>query len=174
MAGGVSRFRRSPRRAPGPRRRAVTIVSGGQTGVDRAALDVARVLGLASGGWCPRGRRAEDGPIDACYPLRESASRDYAVRTRLNVRDSDGTLVLIRGPARDGTALTIRLARRLRRPLLVLNLASARLAGVRAVGRWLRRAGIMVLNVAGPREGKSPGVYALAVAFLIRAFTRRF
>ena len=73
------------------------IVSGGQTGVDRAALDVAMEFGLACGGWCPRGRRAEDGPITHRYPLAETAGWDYAERTGLNVRDSDGTLVLSRG-----------------------------------------------------------------------------
>lgn len=148
------------------------IVSGGQTGVDRAALDVARLLGLASGGWCPKDRRAEDGPIDRRYSLRESASRGYAVRTRLNVRDSDGTLVLTRGPARNGTALTIRLARRLRRPVLVVNLVSARHPEVRAIRHWLRRSRVAVLNVAGPRESRSPGVYGLAAAFLRRVLTR--
>ena len=78
----------------------VEIVSGGQTGVDRAALDVALALGLACGGWCPRGRRAEDGPLPARYPLRETPSASYPERTEWNVRDSDGTLVLHRPPAR--------------------------------------------------------------------------
>jgi hypothetical protein len=172
MAGGALRYGHPFCRGFRLRRGVAMIVSGGQTGVDRAALDVARLLGVANGGWCPKGRRAEDGPIDARYPLRESASRSYAVRTRLNVRDSDGTLVLTRGPARNGTALTIRLARRLRRPLLVVNLVSARHVEVRGVRRWLRRARVAVLNVAGPRESKSPGVYALAAAFLERVLTR--
>lgn len=148
------------------------IVSGGQTGVDRAALDVARALGLASGGWCPKGRRAEDGPIDTRYPLRETASRDYAVRTRLNVHDSDGTLVLCRGPARAGTALTLRLARRLGRPRMVVDLAHPRLSHARAVRGWLADKGIATLNVAGPRESERPGIYAAAASFLQRVLTR--
>src|SRR5947199_5509021 len=82
------------------------IVSGGQTGVDRAALDVALELGLPCGGWCPRGRRAEDGPIPAHYPLCETRSPIYPVRARWNVRDSDATLILTRGRADRGTALT--------------------------------------------------------------------
>jgi len=72
------------------------VVSGGQTGVDRAALDVASELGLPCGGWCPQGRKAEDGPLVSRYPLKETPSADYFQRTEWNVRDSDGTLVLTR------------------------------------------------------------------------------
>ena len=74
------------------------IISGGQTGVDRAALDVALDAGLPCGGWCPRGRRAEDGPIVAQYPLMETDSPDYQMRTRRNVEDADATLILTLGP----------------------------------------------------------------------------
>ena len=88
------------------------VVSGGPTGVDRAALDAACALGLALGGWCPRGRRAEDGAIPAEYPLRETPGEDYAERTEWNVRDASATLVLTRGQPSPGTALTIELARR--------------------------------------------------------------
>jgi Circularly permutated YpsA SLOG family len=98
------------------------IVSGGQTGVDRAALDVALELGLECGGWCPRGRRAEDGEIPARYPLRETRSAGYPVRTERNVRDSDATLVLHEGRLGRGTALTAGCARRLGRPLLEVDL----------------------------------------------------
>jgi len=87
------------------------IISGGQTGVDRGALDAAARLGIAHGGWCPRGRRAEDGEIPERYRLRETPSRRYAQRTAWNVRDSDATLVLIEGDLAGGTALTVRLAR---------------------------------------------------------------
>ena len=81
------------------------IVSGGQTGVDRAALDVAIKLGIEAGGWCPRGRRAEDGPIEERYPLRETWSRTYSQRTEWNVRDSDATLILCRGTPSLPTAM---------------------------------------------------------------------
>lgn len=145
------------------------IVSGGQTGVDRAALDVAIDRGLPCGGWVPRGRRAEDGPIDRRYPLRETASASYQDRTRRNVEDSDGTLVLGRGSPSGGTALTIALARRLRRPLLVLDLADGMSDDESAaVCAWLRRHRIAVLNVAGPRESSAPGIYGEAVAMLSR------
>src|SRR5213080_1459301 len=97
------------------------IVSGGQTGVDRAALDVALELGIPCGGWCPIGRRAEDGVIPDRYPLRQAPSANYADRTALNVRDSDGTLILARGPLRGGTALTKTFAERYGRPYLVVD-----------------------------------------------------
>jgi len=82
------------------------LISGGQTGVDRAALDVALALGLAVDGWCPKDRRAEDGVIPARYPLVETPERNYQVRTRRNVEDADGTLILNLGKLDGGTALT--------------------------------------------------------------------
>jgi hypothetical protein len=143
------------------------IVSGGQTGVDRAALDTALALGLPCGGWCPRGRLAEDGPIDPRYPLRETPSADYPQRTEWNVRDSDGTLVLTRGRPTGGTAFTISLARRQRRPLLVLDLAEG--PDPSEVRGWLEAEGITVLNVAGPRESLQPGIRDEARGFLQEA-----
>ena len=98
--------------------RDLRVVSGGQTGVDRAALDLARELHLPCGGWCPRGRRAEDGVVPARYRLRETPSTAYTQRTEWNVRDADATLILHRGPLQGGSALTARIARRLRHPLL--------------------------------------------------------
>jgi len=144
------------------------IISGGQTGVDRAALDVALQLGTACGGWCPRGRRAEDGTIAARYPLRETPREEYPQRTQWNVRDSDGTLVMTRGPARGGTGLTISIARRLGKPLLVVDFTQEQdAAQVRA---WAEANGVRVLNVAGPREGENPGIYDEAVRFLRALF----
>jgi hypothetical protein len=98
------------------------IVSGGQSGVDRAALDVALELGVPCGGWCPRGRRAEDGPIPDRYPLRETPWHGYPQRTEWNVRDADGTLVLTAGGPDRGTALTLRVADRLGKPCLLVDL----------------------------------------------------
>lgn len=136
------------------------VVSGGQTGVDRAALDVALACGLPTGGWCPRGRRAEDGTIPARYGLRETESTDYAERTKRNVRDSDGTLVLASGAPQGGTRLTVEEARRLGRPLLVADLEAE--PNPHRIRIWIARQGVAVLNVAGPRESEVPGVYIAA------------
>ena len=146
------------------------IVSGGQTGVDRAALDVAKELGIPCGGWCPKGRRAEDGRIPDRYPLQEASSPDYPVRTRLNVEDSDGTLVLTIGNPTGGTALTLKLARQLHKPFLLVDLV--RDANPSALRAWLQENHIGVLNIAGPREGESSGIYGQASAFLRKALTQ--
>ena len=139
------------------------VVSGGQTGADRAALDAGMARDLPVGGWCPAGRWAEDGPINARYPLRETAGPDPAERTRLNVRDSDATLVLAPGGVGGGTALTVGTARALGRPLLVVPPRPDAVGGVVA---WLREHDVRTLNVAGPRESEAPGLYADALAFV--------
>jgi hypothetical protein len=133
------------------------IVSGGQTGVDRAALDVALELGLPCGGWCPKGRRAEDGCIDERYPLQETPWEGYPQRTEWNVRDSDGTLILTCGEADRGTALTVELAQRKKKPRLVVDVGGE--VDVKAIRTWAEENGIRVLNVAGPRESSSPGIH---------------
>jgi predicted Rossmann fold nucleotide-binding protein DprA/Smf involved in DNA uptake len=147
------------------------IVSGGQTGVDRAALDIALELGLRCGGWCPSGRRAEDGAIPARYPLRETPSSAYPERTEWNVRDSDGTLILHRGPLRGGTALTLRRARRLGRPALAVDLSAGPIS--QSVRDWIARERIATLNVAGPRESEHAGIHDQAAAFLREALASR-
>ncbi len=144
----------------------IKIVSGGQTGVDRAALDAALALGILCGGWCPKGRRAEDGVIPACYPLTETTSKDYRVRTRRNVREADGTLILSPGPIGGGTALTRRLANELGKPCLVIDLAQRPRTGDVLV--WLASNNIHILNIAGPRESNQPGIYLQAKKFLRR------
>lgn len=140
------------------------IVSGGQTGVDRAALDVALELGIACGGWCPRGRLAEDGVISAKYPLQETDSTDYAVRTRLNVLDSDGTLILNIGELAGGTAYTVEVAKENGKPFLIISLDGT--PDSRDVIDWIGRNNIHILNVAGPREDKRLGIYTLAAGIL--------
>lgn len=149
--------------------RLARIVSGGQTGVDRAALDVAIAHGIAHGGWCPRGRRAEDGRIPDRYELREHESPDYAARTEQNVVDSDATLALTIGTPEGGTALTVRLAARYARPCLVVDLDDP--ATPAAVVAWLRANGVGVLNVAGPRESTRPGISGRAAAYLDEVLT---
>lgn len=143
----------------------MVIVSGGQTGVDRAALDVALELGIPCGGWCPAGRRAEDGRIPDQYPLRETPSAEYVQRTQWNVRDSEATLILARRPLKGGTAVTWQVARRYRRPVLVVD--AARGENVARVRRWLEERGVEVLNVAGPRDDPTGAVYAQARTFLL-------
>jgi hypothetical protein len=140
------------------------IVSGGQTGVDRAALDVALEVGLPCGGWCPKGRRAEDEPIPERYPLTETSSRGYPERTRCNVLDSDGTLILTRGRPAGGTALTIKIARENDKPCLVVDLSGQ--PDVVAVRSWCVDHHIQILNVAGARESEQPSIYEQAAAFL--------
>src|SRR5262245_25374753 len=141
-----------------------TILSGGQTGVDRAALDVALELGIPCRGWCPRGRRAEDGPIDSRYSLTETPTATYEERTERNVRDSDGTLVLRGEQSSPGIELTIEIAARLGKPLLVVDLFDD--PDATAVRQWAEENGVRVLNVAGPRASQSLGIYERARAFL--------
>ena len=144
------------------------IIAGGQTGVDRAALDVALVLGIPCGGWCPRGRLAEDGPIAARYPLYEAPSTDYAVRTEWNVRDADGTIILTKGELEGGTKLTLDLTKKHGKPNLLIDLRNP--PDARVVARWAQAHHIRTLNVAGPRESTVPGIYDDASGFVVKLF----
>lgn len=145
------------------------VISGGQTGVDRAALDAAMAAGIPVGGWCPKGRAAEDGVIPERYPLRESEFPEYDRRTRRNVRHSHGTLILCRGQLMGGTAYTLEAARSLERPCLVLNPSNAGEAG--RFRHWFSTLPPEpVLNVAGPRESTDPGIGALSRKFLEAIF----
>jgi len=151
----------------------LVIRSGGQTGVDRAALDAAMESGLECGGWCPQGRRAEDGSIDIHYPLRETPDRDYGQRSEWNVRDSDATLILCFGARlAGGTAVTQKVAMRLMKPLRVVDpeLVDPARGDTESICRWLADNGIATLNVAGPRESQQPGIYRASKAFLLRLF----
>lgn len=144
------------------------IVSGGQTGVDRAALDIAIQLQIPHGGWCPKGRLAEDGPIPNCYLLTEMESVDYAQRTRQNVVDSDGTLILYRERLQGGTLLTHRIAKRLGRPIFRIRLDRS-WDPAKAVD-WIHENRIQVLNVAGPRGSSHPDIGAAAAEALQKIF----
>ena len=142
------------------------IISGGQTGVDRAALDVALELGIPCGGWCPKGRKAEDGRINPRYPLQETESTSYPVRTERNVKESDGTLILTDGPVTGGTAATVKFAQKYNKPYLVIDLGPG--GDPEIVRKWEQTNKIRILNTAGPREGKTPGIHDKAVEFLRR------
>jgi len=141
------------------RRSRFKIVSGGQTGVDRAALDWAIAHGVRHGGWCPKGRRAEDGIIPRRYRLKQTRSPAYNVRTRWNVRESDGTLIvsanhLIVG----GTKLAAEFAESLKKPLLHLAMTTGARRAARQLDRFITQHRIHVLNIAGPRDSEEPGI----------------
>lgn len=133
------------------------IISGGQTGADRGGLDAALARGFPCGGWCPRDRRAEDGRIPERYPLKEAMSRSYTVRTRLNVEQSDGTLIICHGAVTGGSLLTRNIAVGLGKPCLVIDSAK-RSVPIAAVLKWVMENSITILNVAGSRESKCPGI----------------
>lgn len=153
------------------------ILSGGQSGVDRAALDAALALRMDYGGWCPKGGWAEDCPeppgVLAKYPkLKETPSAEAAQRTEWNVRDADACLILIEAGGLDasrGTKLASELAHHYRKPLLIVNLRDAKLAEQAKL--WLRvqeaKHGCdLKLAIGGPRESESPGIYLNAIAFI--------
>jgi Circularly permutated YpsA SLOG family len=144
------------------------IISGGQTGADRAALDFALECGIPIGGWVPRGRLAEDGRIPERYAgLVETESADPAVRTARNVRDSDATLILSHGPLDGGSLFTHREATRIGKP--VLHLALDQLGHAAAADQlrtWLSAVRPATLNVAGPRASRDPQIAAATDAVL--------
>jgi predicted Rossmann-fold nucleotide-binding protein len=144
------------------------IISGGQTGVDRAALDAALETGIECGGFCPKGRRSEDGIIPEKYPLTETKTDRYPERTELNVKNSDATLVLIDGEADRGTALTISLCKLHHKPSIVIDLSNKNKE--QNLLHWIKENKINVLNVAGSRESFSPGIEKKAYEFLISQF----
>jgi hypothetical protein len=143
------------------------IVSGGQTGVDRAALDVAIKLGVPHGGWVPKGRIAEDGPLPEVYQMRETSTALYAERTEKNVVDSDGTLIISRGELTGGSEATREMATKHARPWLHINLdrTTAFRAAV-TIREWLATHDIRILNIAGPRSSKEPRIYQDTLALL--------
>lgn len=154
------------------------IISGGQTGADRGGLDAAKALGLKRGGTAPAGWRAEDGQIPVEYRegMLQSASASYRVRTRANIEASDGTLILSFGelPHDSGSYLTAMTARTLHRPLLHVNLGEdGHIAdfGRQLIREWIEDKRIQVLNVAGPRESREPGLQAAVCAALVQVFS---
>lgn len=150
------------------------IVSGGQTGADRAALDFAIEQGIPHGGWCPRGRLAEDGAMPARYLLRETPDADYAQRTQWNVRDSDGTVVFtLAAELAGGSRLTAEFAKQLGKPWLHLHPAAGndeQLA--RRLLSFIEQHGVQTLNVAGPRASGEPEIGAFVKRVLAAALLR--
>jgi hypothetical protein len=144
--------------------RPVKIISGGQTGADRGGLIAAAILGYEHGGWVPKGRLAEDGKVPDCYPVTECESTDYRVRTKLNVQCSDATIVFsFEEVPTGGTKLTLKLVCEEKQPgmHMVLTKKSSIESNKRvakAVREWLDEKEPRVLNVAGPRESKAPGI----------------
>lgn len=142
----------------------IRLITGGQSGVDRAVLDFALKNNMACGGWCPAGRWAEDGRIPDIYPLKETDSAHPDERTRLNIQSSDGTLIIYDQHMDRGTKLTLSLARQLNIPHQVCNLHMP--FDMDGLNRWISSEGIKSLNIAGPRASNAPGIYHKTMAFL--------
>lgn len=152
------------------------IISGGQTGVDRAALDVAIELKIKHSGWCPYGRKAEDGIIPAKYQLKEAPAPTfeegvdpdaiYKKRTELNVKDSEGTLIIVNDIPEGGTLYTIEMAEKHKKLYFVCNLSEN--SNIEEVVNWIIKNNIHKLNVAGPRASQAVGIYNAAYDALCR------
>jgi hypothetical protein len=150
----------------------IKIISGGQTGADRAAFDFALENEIEMGGFVPLGRRAEDGPIPGTYPnLTETGSRDYQVRTELNIINSDATLILSHGALTGGSLLTRQLAELHQKPFLHLNLAEDSMStAILKTKDLLRTLAGRTLNIAGPRKSEDPEIYQKTKDFLTLLF----
>ena len=144
------------------------IISGGQTGVDRAALDVAMRLGVPHGGWIPKGRLTEEGPLPVHYQLEEMPTDEYVARTEKNVLESDGTLLISRGSPTGGTDYTRQMALKHGKQLLHIDLTLGQRASDAAslIASWIEMNRIETLNIAGPRASNDPSVYMDAVNIL--------
>jgi hypothetical protein len=146
------------------------IISGGQTGADQAALDVAIKLGIPHGGWIPKGRLTENGMLDNKYHLKEMETASYNTRTEQNVIDSHGTLIISHGKLTGGSEYTRDMALRHGRPWLHIDLNQTEsLQAAKQIKCWLAEHEIEVLNVAGPRASKDPAIYRSTTDILERA-----
>lgn len=164
----------------------VKIISGGQTGVDRAALDFAIAHNISNGGWCPKGRLDENGELPEKYNhlievngnFKDNAE-NYAARTVANIIDSDATLVILPSlplpdEIKDGTLLTLNELKSQGKPYLLISLLEAIEQNISLLAQWLKINKVKVLNIAGPRESSSPGIYESSLSFLEKAFYRCF
>ncbi|MBI9020329.1 MAG: putative molybdenum carrier protein [Verrucomicrobia bacterium] len=152
----------------------IRVISGGQTGADRAALDAAVVCGVDHGGWCPKGRFAEDGPIPAKYNLQETEDEDYPSRTKANVEAADLTLIFSRGPLRGGSLLTQKFAQELGKPCVHIDLLeySDIFQALEKLPEFFPNVGKIVLNVAGPRASNDPEIYTAVYEAMISLLHR--
>jgi len=148
------------------------IISGGQTGGDRAALDFTLAHGIPHGGWCPKGRIAEDGLLGSQYQLKETPSADYAQRTEWNVRDSDATIIFSLNPRLSGGTLkTLEFARQYGKPLLHICRTDADTSA--NLKSFLPDHRVKLLNIAGPRQSEEPGIYEFVKCMLEELFIQR-
>ena len=143
------------------------IISGGQTGADQAALDVAIELGFEHGGWIPRGRKTENGLLPDKYKLQEMSTASYPKRTEQNILDSDSTLIISHGKLTGGSALTRKMAKKHGRPWLHLDMDKLSVSDAsKTTASWIERNGIQILNVAGARGTKDPTIYNATMEIL--------
>jgi hypothetical protein len=147
------------------------IISGGQTGSDRAVLDVAIEMGIPHGGWIPKGRKTEDGTLPDKYRLHETKTINYPQRTELKIVDSDGTLIISHGKLTGGSALTQRLSNKHRKPCLYIDLnAIDEPKAVQIISSWINTREIRTLNVVGPRASKDHDIYDATKRILQHVF----
>ena len=144
-----------------------TIISGGQTGADRAALDVALNFNIPHGGWIPKGRKTENGHLPDKYRLQEMPTDGYPARTEKNVLEADGTLIISHGKLSGGSALTRKMAMKHGKPWYHADLNKLpTFQAAMIIDDWISTNGIKVLNVAGPRDSEDPSIYGLVTVIL--------
>ena len=149
------------------------IISGGQTGADRAALDFAIAHGIPHGGWCPRGRLAEDGKLDQRYQLSETPGADFNQRTEWNVRDSDATAIFSVAPElTGGSSKTTDFSRKHQKPCLLLSREADGRTAAKRLAEFLITYQARILNVAGPRQSEEPEVGKFVQNVLKGAYAR--
>jgi hypothetical protein len=143
------------------------IVSGGQTGADRAALDAAITLGIPHGGWIPKGRLTENGTLPDKYKLTEMPNTSYASRTEQNVIDSNGTIIISHGPLSEGSEYTRQMAIKHQRPWLHIDLDQMpAFKSATLISSWIDNNSIEILNVAGPRASKDSQIYSAVLKLI--------
>jgi len=146
--------------------KSLRIISGGQTGVDRAALDFALENKIDCFGWCPKGRKAEDGVIPHSYPLKETEATCYEKRTLKNVEESQGLLAFVDDESDEGTILAIDHAEKQNKPTYIIHLSMNDEDQETGILDFLKYQNVTTINIVGPRESNSPGIYRKTKSFL--------